>query len=212
MSDNRFQISEVIGLGWSTLKANVKFFIGMVLIVWAFYIIPNIMQELTKENLPAVSALLSLAAWFLQSAIGVGMVKIALSFTAGQRPVMGELFAGFSLPVKTLKFMAASFLYGAMVFLGFILLIVPGIIVAVRFQFLSYYIVDQDCGPIEALKKSFELTKGATKHLILLGLASMGITLLGILALIIGLFAAMPTVMIAYAYTYRRLQATQVKA
>ncbi len=60
---------------------------------------------------------------------------------------------------------------------------------------------------IEALKKSSAMTKGAKWDLFLFGLLIGCIALLGALALLIGLFAAFPTILIAKAFVYRKLLA-----
>jgi len=90
---------------------------------------------------------------------------------------------------------------------GTILLIVPGVIWAVKFQFFSYFIIDKGLGPIEALKKSSAITKGVKWNLLGFDLLIGGIALLGVLALLIGLLAAIPTAMIAMAFVYRKLLA-----
>jgi uncharacterized membrane protein len=72
-------------------------------------------------------------------------------------------------------------------------------------MFFSYFVVDQELGPIEALKRSAEITQGVKGDLFLLGLALGGINLLGAVALLIGLFATIPTAMLATAFVYRRL-------
>jgi uncharacterized membrane protein len=61
-------------------------------------------------------------------------------------------------------------------------------------------------GPVEALKQSGALTQGAKWNLFLFGLLLCGVNLLGALVLLIGLFATIPTTMVATAYAYRRLQ------
>ena len=63
-------------------------------------------------------------------------------------------------------------------------------------------------GPVEALKKSAELTAGAKKDLFLLGLLMILIQLGGILALVVGVLVAAPVNMLAYLYAYRRLGQT----
>jgi uncharacterized membrane protein len=45
-------------------------------------------------------------------------------------------------------------------FFGFILLIIPGIILSIRLGFFDYLIVDKNSRIVESLKKSWEITKG----------------------------------------------------
>jgi uncharacterized membrane protein len=71
--------------------------------------------------------------------------------------------------------------------------------------FFDYLIVDKNSRIIESLKKSWEITKGSTWNLFLLYLLLGLINLLGIFALIVGLFWSIPTTMIAEAFVYRKL-------
>jgi uncharacterized membrane protein len=86
-----------------------------------------------------------------------------------------------------------------------ILLIIPAIIWGIKFRFFSYFIIDKGAGPIEALKRSSSITMGAKWDLFLFGLLLIGINILGFLALVIGLFATIPTSMVAIAFVYRKL-------
>ena len=86
-------------------------------------------------------------------------------------------------------------------------MIIPGIIWAIKFQFYDYLIIDKKLGPIEALKKSAVITKGAKGNLFVFGLLLGGINLLGAICLLIGLFAAIPTTLVAKAFVYRKLLA-----
>lgn len=86
------------------------------------------------------------------------------------------------------------------------MLIIPGIIWAIKFQYYGYFIVDKGLGPIKALEASSNLTDGVKWDLFLFGLLLTCIDLLGLLCLGIGLFAAIPTTIIARAFVYRRLE------
>ena len=86
------------------------------------------------------------------------------------------------------------------------MLIVPGIIWAIKFQYYGYFIVDKGLGPIKALEASSELTDGIKWDLFLFGLLLFCINILGLLCLLIGSFATVPTTMLAYTFVYRKLE------
>jgi uncharacterized membrane protein len=65
--------------------------------------------------------------------------------------------------------------------------------------------VDKNSRIVESLKRSWEITKGSTLNLFLLYLLLGLINLLGVFALIVGLFWSIPTTMIAEAFVYRKL-------
>jgi len=205
MGEQKFSMKEAIGLGWTTIKNNIGFFVGLLVVAGLCHAIPNIIQELTKETMPILSAVIGLLAWILQSLIALGLIKISLHFCDNESSKISELFSCLPLLVN---YLISSILYFLMVFIGIILLIVPGIIVSIRFQFFGYFIVDEEAGPIEALKKSFAMTRGTALWLLLFGLLVGLINLVGALALIIGLFVTVPIGMIAYASVYRKLKGT----
>ena len=86
-----------------------------------------------------------------------------------------------------------------------ILLIVPGIYLAIRLQFYSAYIVEEDCGIIESLQKSWDLTKGQGMPLFLLLLAMIGTAIVGCILFFVGLFVAVPLIYMMQCYTFREL-------
>ncbi len=58
---------------------------------------------------------------------------------------------------KILKLCALLFFMNILISIAFIL-IIPGIYLATRWQFASLYLIEHDCGIIEALEKSYNLT------------------------------------------------------
>ena len=142
--------------------------------------------------------------WLVQTLISIGVIKTSLKLAGGEKGNLRDLYLGYPL---FLRYLGASILYSLMVLAGTLLLIVPGIIWSIQFQFYGYLIVDQGLGPIEALKRSSAMTKGAKGDLFLYGLLALCIVLAGALCLFVGLFAAIPTVIIATAFVYRKLLA-----
>ncbi|MGM9759409.1 MAG: hypothetical protein ACI30I_04745, partial [Parabacteroides sp.] len=110
---------------------------------------------------------------------------------------------------KVLHFFSGSLLFAVIFCFGLCLFVLPGIYVAIRFQFYSMYILEQDMNAIEALKQSWQLTKNQTMPLLLLALTQIGITLVGFLLLIIGVFVAIPLIYAMYIVAFRQLTANQ---
>lgn len=76
---------------------------------------------------------------------------------------------------------------------------------ALRFMFCICFIVDDDSGPFESLKQSFELTKGNLTKIILILLISIGLIAVGFIALFVGIILTYPLVNIILVVTYRKL-------
>jgi uncharacterized membrane protein len=202
MLAKKFSKEEAIRFGWDTMKNNLRFFIGLVIIFGLIQIVPGIISEVTKKEAPALSVIINIASMILSAVISMGLIRITIRFCDNDKGEFADLFAYFPI---LFQYLFVSILYGLIVFGGFILLIVPGIIWSIQFSFYGYFIVDKKLGPIEALKKSSLITKGAKWDLFLFGLMLFGINLLGALCLLIGLFATFPTAMVASAFVYRKL-------
>jgi hypothetical protein len=76
----------------------------------------------------------------------------------------------FSKAGKLLPFLFAGMFCSVAVSAGLFLFIVPGIMLAIMLQFYPYLIVDQNAGPIQALKASAAITSGAKWKLLLLAM------------------------------------------
>lgn len=86
-----------------------------------------------------------------------------------------------------------------------LLLAIPAIIVSLKLQFASYFVVDKNYNPIDAIKASWKITKGYPLQLFLFGLLLGLVVLAGLLAFVVGLLITIPTALIAQAYVYRKL-------
>ncbi len=96
---------------------------------------------------------------------------------------------------------------GSSILAIFLLSLLPVIYLSVRWMFFIYLIVDKNSGAYESLKQSWEITKGNFWHLILFGLTCGGLVILGLIALILGVFAVMPLIMVAQTLIYKKLVA-----
>ncbi len=204
MSEKRFSKGEAIRFGWKTMNDNLGFFIVLALISFAITMIPGIFAEATKKSMPLVSGLISLASNILSLLIYPGMIRIYLDFCDGKKGRFEDLLA---YPQLFFRYLGASILMGLAVVGGFICLIIPGLILAVKMQFFGYLIVDKDTKAIDSLKQSYAMTKGLWGELIIFGFLLGLINIAGALCLLIGLFATIPTTALAMAYVYRKLSA-----
>lgn len=76
---------------------------------------------------------------------------------------------------------------------------------SIRLQFMAYLVVDQDLPPLEAISKSFAITKGHLGALLLFGLAVFVLNLIGVLALFLGLLISIPVTRLAHMIVYDQL-------
>jgi len=102
-------------------------------------------------------------------------------------------------------YLITGVLYVAIVAVGSILLIIPGIIWGIKYSFFDLIIIDTGCGPIEALRKSGQLTYGHKWKLFWFTLIYWFITMLSVIT-IIGPFILASVFFLSRAYIYRTLQ------
>jgi uncharacterized membrane protein len=204
MSPRFFSKSEAVLFGWNALKKNARFILGLLAIVVALNISFSLIMSSFSEEAPSVLVFaFSIIIIILETLIGMGIIKICLKFCDQEPASYEELFSAYPLLIN---YIAGSIMYGAMVAIGLIFFIVPGIYLALKYQFYNYLIIDQGKGPVEAIKMSGVLTEGVMWNLVLFWLMLAGINILGMLALGIGLIITIPLSWLATAYVYRRLQ------
>lgn len=200
--ETNFTYNEALGAGWGKMKKHFWFFVGLLVVIWLIQVIPTGFANFFKEKMVFIYVLLVIVAWVLQILVKMGTIKITLDILDKDSASLSTLFSFANLLVK---FILGSILYGLIILGGLILLIVPGIIWAIKYQFFAYLIVDKNMSPMEAIKKSGEITAGKKGKLFLLGLLFALINIAGALCLLIGLFVTIPTTMVAMAYVYRKL-------
>ena len=210
MNGKRFIIGDVLGFGWRVMKANLWFFVGLAFVAGLVNAMPNIIEEVIRHLKPpeAVAGLLILVlniiGMVISTIVGIGFMKIALSFCDGRRPRFGTLF---DFQGCFWRYVGAHILLMLIVLGGYLLLIVPGIIWSIKYGLCQYFVVDKGLGPVQAIKASGRTTMGAKGQLLGFSILCGLIILLGLLCLGVGIFAAYPTVIVANALVYRHLVA-----
>ena len=109
-------------------------------------------------------------------------------------------------------FVLTGLLVAVMTFIGLILCILPGIAVMFFTMFWGYFVVDKNMGPVEAIKASFDLVKENAGVVIIFLILGWVVTFAGAIVCLVGLIVAIPVVIIATGYMYKRLQGEPVAA
>jgi uncharacterized membrane protein len=103
----------------------------------------------------------------------------------------------------------AGFLVGLFVSLGFLLLIIPGIIIGIRLSFVNYLVLDEGMEAMEAVRASWEMTKGHAGTIFIMGLLSIPIHIAGLLVFIVGVVVSGLLVSVAFALLYHTIATTE---
>lgn len=190
---NQFGKREAIRNGWGLFRKNWKFFV----VVTVVMMIVSMGVGLSTEY----GVVVSLVTWILQLFLSVGLMRVNLAVVDGGAPVKRLLFPNWKLVAR---YLLASVLYGLVVIIGLILLVLPGVYIAVRLQFFGLSIAD-GAGIADSLKKSWRITKGSVVNLVLYSLLAALVNLLGVLFLVIGTLVTTPLTGLSYAWVYRKL-------
>lgn len=194
----------MLKFGWQKMKEHFWLFffaiiVGVVLTGGGWW---GYQWSLKTDQHWALIALLWAIAFIVSELIHLGFVNISLRYVDQKNVNLGHLFSIFP---QIVQFIIANILYSLLVGIGLILFIVPGIYWAVKYCLFPYFIIDKKSGPIEAFKLSGQATHGAKWDLFAFGIVSIIISWLGLICLVVGLFAALPTIWVASAAIYRRL-------
>lgn len=209
MKKKGIYIGEIVKFGWRTMKENLGFFIVLLLIVWLVPFVPQLIGDYLIDRQIILGLTLYLISSVLNIVVAMGLIKVSLRFSANKKGTFGDLYTCFPF---FFKYLFSFILYLLIVCAGLILLIFPGIIWGIKFGLFPYFIVDKGLGPIKALKASARTTMGARWDLLGFWFVVFIINLLGVLCLVIGIFATFPTIMVATALVYRRLLSQTKKA
>jgi uncharacterized membrane protein len=184
-----FRIWGFIDQGWQLVKPH-----------W----VPLSVMFLIMTVIGAIPYLGGCVMLIIGQALYVGINRAILGMLAGRTPTIEMMFSGFD---RFGQAFAAGLVMGILTAIGFLCLIVPGIILAIMWMFTNLVIAETDQDFWTAMQTSANLTKGYRWQLFGLLLACFLVGLLGVLACCIGIVVAEAVIFTAIALAYRFLQA-----
>ena len=120
-----------------------------------------------------------------------------------------EMFYGFK--ENYLNIVLANLLTFAIIGLGIVFLIIPGIILACRLVFVPYLVMDKKLEPIAAVEKSWSMTRGYGWKIFRMALLAIPIVIAGLLCLVVGVFFAIIWISAAFAAMYHAVDLVDQK-
>lgn len=203
MTQNKlFTIKEALTFGWETFKKDPWFFVGATIGLSVFSLV---IEALTSDGRGLWSLIGFLISLVASAVITIAYARLALSAADGAHVDWHGLWA----PEHFLNMLGAIVIQSVIIIVGFVLLIVPGIIASLLLAFTQLALVDKKLTPIEALKESYRLTKGHLWDLFLFAIVLLLINLAGLIALVVGLLVTVPVTLIAVAYVYKKFKLAQ---
>ena len=231
-----FSKKEIITSAWNILKPNLGLMVLVIVFIFSLNLILGIVQDRLLQDVTLQSILFTVAAYLFQMGLNLGMLRICLNLIYNQDGDFSQLFGSFHLliPYLLASLVSLSILLlaaapGIILLLSSIstdldtlqtietwgvtsmaipmfIIIIPLIYISLRLQFYDYFLVDEECKIVEAVKKSMAITKGYVMELFLLGAVMSIMILISIIPLGAGLFISIPLTIMVNTYVYQKLK------
>ncbi len=183
---DEINVTQAYSKGWDVMSGNFGILLLIILISSLLAALSGNYYHGEKESLGILRSLFWL---FISIPVSFGTHWVFLKAARKEPFQIQDMFSAFS--TKYWNVVLAGFLVTIISIVGFIMLIIPGIIVVVRLVFVPYLVMDRQMKALEAIDESWKMTKGYFWTIFFTGLLSIFIGLAGILMLIIGIFPAL---------------------
>jgi uncharacterized membrane protein len=199
--ESKFTISEVLSASWTALKSQIWILTGLFIGYTILSLVINLLFVPAMTSV-ALSLIVNLLFAVIAFIFVLGYVKNLFQALDGEEPQ----FSAYGQQARKIgTYFVAYLICCILALIGSLLLIIPGIYIALRLQFFMALIVEEDAGIIESLQKSWDMTKGQVWPLLLLFLVMLGIGIVGFILLGVGIFVAYPLILLMYCSVYRKL-------
>lgn len=211
-------INAYLNRGWELLQQQMGSFIGFAAIFT--FVIPICLAILIAILDPAetggvdrpftgLGALLNAASFIVSPALEAGFYLVALKLAKRQLTTFSDFFRGFN---DFLPLLMARVVTSVLIALGFLLLIIPGIYLAVAYAFTFPLILERKMGFWQAMETSRKVITKQWFAFLGLGLLLFVINLIGALPCGLGLLITIPWSYCTYVAAYERIFGLQLSS
>lgn len=194
----KFSATDIISQAWQLWKNHIVFSWMILGVVFVVTIVFGIVDPHGK------SVLISILSMVVTLFFELGAFALFLKLVrTGQEGKIEEIIGQKDIFLQAL---IGNLVYYVLMIIGFILLIIPGIYVAVRLMFLPYVFVDQKLGWKEALNEASRLSEGHRWQLLCFIFLIALMNIVGAMLLLVGLLVSIPVSAIAMAMAYESLK------
>ena len=231
-----FSKRETIFSSWQLMKGHLGLWTLIMLFIFCINIIISSVQEKLLDNITTQTILFTVAAYLFQAGLNLGMLKIALNIHREKEAGLKQVFGSFHMLVVyilatlvclTMIIFTASpgiillifsvsadinsitelqGLSVASFIIPLLLIIIPAVYASIRLQFYDYFLIDNESGAIESIKKSIRITKGYAGELFVLGAILSTIIIISMIPLMLGLLISIPLTIMVNTNVYLKLK------
>ena len=207
-------VGDAYSHGWKTIwKYFLELFlIGLLLIIISLPI--NLFSFIIRNSFSGfgmfIFVLFSAAYGILiLGPIQYGMYYAYLKAARGESVQVGDMFA---FKDNYVNVMLAALLTNIIIGIGFMILIIPGIIFACKLAFVPYLVIEKKLDPVKALQSSWQMTEGYAMNIFVMGLLAIFITIGGIIVFFVGVIIAAMWIYASFASMYYAVDSRQSPA
>jgi uncharacterized membrane protein len=209
--DRAVDAGSLLDAGWRAFKAQPGAFVGAQVLAlgsWIpiFVVMMVVLWLQQRGDLDAVQALalfcicnVVLAA--LTQVLFIGFLRMSLAAVRGLPVEAAHVFGGREHLVPA---MASGLLAQALCVIGFLCLVVPGVIWSLATLVGPFFVFDKGLLPIPALKASFAATSGCRWSLLVVYIVFVFLVVLSVFTLFLGMLVVCPVMSCARAAAYER--------
>ena len=190
--------TDALSTGWQLFKNNP---LPWVLITLAMAVANVVVSSLSNSNSTGVATLASLLSIAVSIVFQAFVIRGALLEVDGHKPAIGDFFKLTNFG----PFVIAAILVWLATVVGFILLIIPGIVIGFLLYWTLHFVVDRNMAPVDAMKSSINAIKSDAGNLFALAVLNILVVIAGFVALFVGLLVAIPVVTLATVVAYRAI-------
>jgi hypothetical protein len=202
LNQKRISLRQAADFAWPAFKKHFGLFAAILLTFFGAWVILELMVIAGQRFGLWLWAALHLAFFIVFAGLEIGILRIGLALYDGRKPKFSDLFVGMALGPK---FLVAQLLYLAVVLIGLVLLIVPGVYLGARFGFLGLVLVTGEPDLMSSFRRSAALSAGVTLDLMVAFMSLFLLNVLGACLLGVGLFITVPVSVLMLVGLYRQL-------
>ncbi len=179
-------ISSSYGNGWKQLW---KYFLEL-LLIFIIYLVISAPAGIGSWTGPTVNSYTSwdffgtVYSLLIAGPVGYGVSFAYLKAARRDTPEIKDMFEAFQ---NYWNAVLAGLLSGVIIVIGFVLLIVPGIIFACKLSFVPFLVIDRKMEAVAAVRESWRMTNGHALNIFLIWLVAIPIFIAGAICFGVGI-------------------------
>lgn len=218
-----WSVGQALSYGWSTFTANLGplllaglvLLVGVALLQGVGWVIRGILLDEPEFDMATgrfsegsglimsqlAGGVSSLLFYLIYTIICAVIVRGALDLTEGRPLDLGGLFSRINLG----NVVVLALITGVIVSVGTVLCVLPGLVAWFFFSYATFFLVDRDLSPVQAITASVAFVRDHLGDTLLWFLMTMVVTTVGLCLCLVGIVVAAPVTLIGTAFTYKRL-------